>query len=99
MYEGQRKGYIEVVCGSMFSGKTEELLRRLKRANIAKLKTKIFKPEVDSRYSNEDVVSHNKTAIQSIPVSIPFEILDLVKDEDVVGIDEAQFLGIIYLTP
>ena len=63
------QGWIEVICGSMFSGKTEELIRRLKRAKIAKLKVEIFKPGVDTRYSEEDVVSHNSTALHSIPVA------------------------------
>ena len=71
------QGWIEVVCGSMFSGKTEELIRRLKRAKIAKLKVEIFKPGVDTRYSEEDVVSHNSTALHSIPVESAQEILFL----------------------
>ena len=69
------QGWIEVICGSMFSGKTEELIRRLKRAKIAKLKVEIFKPGVDTRYSEEDVVSHNATALHSIPVESASEIL------------------------
>ncbi len=76
----------------MFSGKTEELIRRLKRAKIAKLKVEIFKPGVDTRYSEEDVVSHNSTALHSIPVESANEILFYATDVDVIGIDEAQFL-------
>jgi len=87
----QKKGWIEVVCGSMFSGKTEELIRRINRARIAKQKVEIFKPKVDTRYDEEDVVSHNKNAIQSTPVDSPRNILLLANDIDVVGIDEAQF--------
>ncbi len=85
-------GYIEVVCGSMFSGKTEELIRRIKRVQIAGQPFKVFKPKVDNRYSETEVVSHSKNAINSIVVSDAIEILDLIDDEDVViGIDEAQF--------
>lgn len=84
-------GWIEVICGSMFSGKTEELIRRLRRAEFAKLKVEIFKPKVDVRYSEEDVVSHNETSIPSTPVDSPQNILLLSNDVDVVGIDEAQF--------
>lgn len=84
-------GWIEVICGSMFSGKTEELLRRLNRARIAKQKIEIFKPSVDTRYDEEDVVSHDKNAIRSTPVSSSEKILLLTSDVDVVGIDEAQF--------
>ena len=87
----QKKGWIEVVCGSMFSGKTEELIRRMKRAQIAKLKVEIFKPVIDTRYSEEDVVSHNENAIHSTPVDSPGNILLLANDVNVVGIDEAQF--------
>jgi len=85
------EGWIEVVCGSMFSGKTEELLRRLNRAKIAKQRIEIFKPEIDTRYDDEDVVSHDKNAIRSTPVSSSEKILLLTADADVVGIDEAQF--------
>jgi thymidine kinase len=84
-------GWIEVICGSMFSGKTEELIRRLKRANIAKQKVEIFKPAIDTRYHEEDVVSHNSTSIRSTPVHTSSEIFLYVSDCDVVGIDEAQF--------
>lgn len=84
-------GSIEVVCGCMFSGKTEELIRRLRRAKIAKQHVEIFKPAVDTRYHEEDVVSHNSTAIRSTPVQFASDILLLAGDSDVVGIDEAQF--------
>lgn len=88
---GKRKGWIEVICGSMFSGKTEELIRRMRRAQFARQKVEIFKPEVDRRYSNEEVVSHNKTAILSTPVPHSSQLLLLANDVEVVGIDEAQF--------
>lgn len=84
-------GSIEVVCGCMFSGKTEELIRRLRRATIAKQKVEIFKPAIDVRYDDQDVVSHNKTAIRSTPVQFASDIVLLCGDSDVVGIDEAQF--------
>lgn len=87
----RRTGRIEVVCGSMFSGKTEELIRRMKRAKFAKQKVEIFKPAIDTRYSEEDVVSHDHTIIQSTPVESSGSILLLSSDIDVVGIDEAQF--------
>lgn len=86
-----RKGCIEVVCGSMFSGKTEELIRRLKRAKIAGMKVEIFKPAVDTRYDESKVVSHDKTAITSWPVKDSEDILKHAQHVDVVGIDEAQF--------
>lgn len=86
-----RRGGIEVICGSMFSGKTEELIRRLKRAKFAKQRVEIFKPKVDTRYSEEDVVSHDKTAIRSTPVDSSGSILLMCSEVDVVGIDEAQF--------
>ena len=89
--EGPKKGWIEVVCGSMFSGKTEELIRRLKRAKIAKQKVEIFKPKIDVRYSVEEVVSHDENVIHSTPVDTASNILLMVSDVDVVGIDEAQF--------
>ncbi len=87
----KRKGWIEVICGSMFSGKTEELIRRLKRAKIAQQKVEIFKPEVDRRYDDEAVVSHDENQIHSTPVPASANIPLLVNDEDVIGIDEAQF--------
>ena len=89
--ETQRVGRIEVVCGSMFSGKTEELLRRLRRANFAKQKIEIFKPAIDVRYSQEAVVSHDKNSIHSTPVEHSSNIMLLSSDVEVVGIDEAQF--------
>jgi len=92
-YHNKTQGWIEVVCGSMFSGKTEELIRRLNRARIAKLKVEIFKPGIDTRYSEEDVVSHNSNAVNSIPVENAQQILFYANDVDVVGIDEAQFFG------
>ncbi|MBU46458.1 MAG: thymidine kinase [Flavobacteriales bacterium] len=88
-----QKGCIEVICGSMFSGKTEELIRRLKRAEFAKLKTAVFKPQLDVRYDNKHVVSHDSNTIVSTPVSSPSEILDLANDSEVVAIDEAQFFN------
>lgn len=87
----EKRGSIEVICGSMFSGKTEELIRRLKRAKIAKQKVEIFKPAIDIRYDEEDVVSHDKNVIHSSPVQSSTEILLLANDVDVVGVDEAQF--------
>jgi thymidine kinase len=86
-----RRGCVEVVCGSMFSGKTEELIRRLRRAKIAKMRVEIFKPGIDTRYHAEKVVSHDANEIHSTPVSTSAEILLLAKDVDVVGVDEAQF--------
>jgi thymidine kinase len=86
-----KKGWIEVVCGSMFSGKTEELIRRMNRAKIAKQKIEIYKPAIDTRYSEEEVVSHNENAILSTPVDSSQNILLLANDVEVVGIDEAQF--------
>jgi thymidine kinase len=89
--ETRQSGWIEVIVGSMFSGKTEELIRRLKRAQIAKLKVEIFKPKIDVRYSEDEVVSHDSTAIRSTPVDSAGNILMLALGNDVVGIDEAQF--------
>lgn len=91
IYEGLKKGSIEVICGSMFSGKTEELIRRLKRAKIARLHVEIFKPAMDVRYSQEHIVSHDSNSILSTPVESSGSILLLSSDVDVVGIDEAQF--------
>lgn len=92
-----RKGWIEVICGSMFSGKTEELIRRLKRAKIAKQKVEIFKAEVDNRYDETAVVSHDENTIHSTPVPASANIPLLINNEEVVGIDEAQFfdMGLI----
>ncbi len=84
-------GWIEVICGSMFSGKTEELIRRLKRAQFAKQHVEIFKPIVDTRYDQEQVVSHDENVIRSTPVPSAAHLRSLAKDCDVVGIDEAQF--------
>ena len=92
MGEMRRPGRIEVVCGAMFSGKTEELIRRMKRAVFAHQKVEIFKPAIDTRYSDEDVVSHDSNSIRSTPVESSASILLLSSDIDVVGIDEAQFL-------
>jgi thymidine kinase len=89
--ETHKKGWIEVICGSMFSGKTEELIRRLKRAKYAKQRIEIFKPEIDTRYDIEKVVSHDENSINSTPVQSSSQILLLSTDIDVVGIDEAQF--------
>ena len=89
----KHKGWIEVICGSMFSGKTEELIRRMKRAQFANLKVEIFKPSIDVRYSEEEVVSHDANAIPSRPVADAADILPLADAADVVGIDEAQFFG------
>ncbi|MBD3386856.1 thymidine kinase [candidate division KSB1 bacterium] len=84
-------GWIEVICGSMFSGKTEELIRRVKRAQIAKLKVIIFKPKIDTRYSSNHIVTHDAQRISSVPVESVTEILEQSQNADVVGIDEAQF--------
>ena len=89
--KGERRGWIEVICGSMFSGKTEELIRRLKRVKIANLKVEIFKPAIDTRYDQMKIVSHDTNTIQSTPVESSHSILLLAQDVDVVGIDEAQF--------
>lgn len=86
-----QKGSIEVICGSMFSGKTEELLRRLKRAEFAKLKIAVFKPQVDVRYDEGQVVSHDSNTITSNPIQNPTDILNMVTEIEVVAIDEAQF--------
>ena len=89
--EARRPGRIEVVCGSMFSGKTEELIRRLRRAKFAHQKVEIFKPSIDKRYSEDEVVSHDSNSIMSTPIDTAAQILLLASDIDVVGIDEAQF--------
>ncbi len=88
---GGKRGWIEVICGSMFSGKTEELIRRMKRAQIANLKTAIFKPAIDNRYDEINVVSHDENAILSQPVNHSQNIFLLAENMDVIGIDEAQF--------
>lgn len=87
----EQKGWIEVICGSMFSGKTEELIRRLRRAEIAQKRISIFKPRMDVRYHETDIVSHNANNVPSIPVSHSSEILLLANDAEVIAIDEAQF--------
>ncbi len=87
----QKRGWIEVICGSMFSGKTEELIRRLKRAQIARMKVEIFKPVIDNRYSENSIVSHDANAFMSTAVENATEILFHVSDVEIVGIDEAQF--------
>jgi len=96
-FSKEKRGWLEVVCGSMFSGKTEELIRRLKRAQIANLKVAIYKPATDTRFDKEKVVSHDANSIPSIPIDLAKNILLLAEDADVIGIDEAQFFddGII----
>ena len=91
MIQADGIGWIEVICGSMFSGKTEELLRRVKRAKIAKQKIKIFKPKKDVRYDKKKVISHDQNSIKSKPVSNPGKIIKLSEKFEVIGIDEAQF--------
>lgn len=86
-------GWIEVISGSMFSGKTEELIRRLKRAQFAKQRVEIFKPKIDTRYHEENIISHDRNEIRSTAVATPQEILLLTQDVQVVGIDEAQFFS------
>jgi thymidine kinase len=90
-FKGQRSGWIEVICGSMFSGKTEELIRRLKRAKIANQKVEIFKPRIDTRYDESKVVSHDENSILATPVDKARKILEYSEGFGVVGIDEAQF--------
>ncbi len=90
-FKGQRSGWIEVICGSMFSGKTEELIRRLKRAKIANQKVEIFKPKIDTRYDDTKVVSHDANSILSVPISDSSKLLELAEGVGVVGVDEAQF--------
>lgn len=90
-FKGQRSGWIEVICGSMFSGKTEELIRRLKRAKIANQRVEIFKPKIDTRYDEAKVVSHDANYILSTPVEHSRRLLDLADGVNVVGVDEAQF--------
>ena len=87
----KKAGSIEVICGSMFSGKTEELIRRLKRAQFAKQKVEIYKPCIDVRYSDDKVVSHDSTSIPSIPIDSPAKMIEISDNVEVVGIDEAQF--------
>jgi len=90
-FRGQRSGWIEVICGSMFSGKTEELLRRIKRANYANQKIALFKPKKDVRYDDINVVSHDENFLPSIPIDRSAEIFHHIEQVTVVGIDEAQF--------
>ena len=90
----QRSGWIEVICGSMFSGKTEELIRRLNRAKIANQRVQIFKPLKDKRYAETSVVSHNENAIESIPIESSVSMYDHIHDVNVIGIDEAQFFDL-----
>lgn len=90
-FRGQRSGWIEVICGSMFSGKTEELIRRIRRARIAHQRTAIFKPRTDTRYSEREVVSHDANSLLSVPLDQARDILSQVAEVQVVGIDEAQF--------
>ena len=90
-FRAQRSGWIEVICGSMFSGKTEELIRRLKRAHFANQRVEIFKAKIDTRYDENSVVSHDDNSISSIPVSSSKEIIERSNGVNVVGIDEAQF--------
>jgi thymidine kinase len=89
----QNTGWIEVVCGCMYSGKTEELIRRLRRAQIAKQRVMIFKPRVDNRYSADQIVSHNEQSLSSTVIENPRDILALAKDAQVIGIDEGQFFS------
>ena len=89
----KNSGWIEVICGSMFSGKTEELIRRIRRAEIAKMNTIIFKPNIDNRYSSNHIVSHNQSKMESILVEDINEILENSTEMDVIGIDEAQFFS------
>jgi thymidine kinase len=91
-FKGQRSGWIEVICGSMFSGKTEELIRRIKRAKIANQQVQLFKPTADTRYSEVDIVSHDENSVSSIPVKSSLDILsNHLEGVKTIGIDEAQF--------
>ena len=96
-------GWIEVICGSMFSGKTEELMRRLRRAEIAKMNIEIFKPKIDSRFSSEHIVSHDQSKMESHIIDDPKKILNISKDSEVIGIDETQFfkysICLLYTSP
>ena len=93
-FGSQRSGWIEVICGSMFSGKTEELIRRLKRARIANQKVEIFKPSKDTRYDDRKVVSHDENALLSQPIEHSKDILQVSEETKVIGIDEAQFFDL-----
>ncbi len=90
-FKGKKTGWIEVICGCMFSGKTEELIRRLKRATIAQLKVEVFKPQADTRYDEAKIVSHDTTAVLATPLNHSSKLLQLSAETSVVGIDEAQF--------
>jgi len=90
-FKGQRSGWIEVICGSMFSGKTEELIRRLKRARIAGQNVMVFKPHIDDRYAKDEVVSHDSNSLVSIAVDSSRALLNVPENTQVIGIDEAQF--------
>lgn len=90
-FKGRRSGWIEVICGCMFSGKTEELIRRLKRAKIAQQRVEIFKPQTDTRYDEVKVVSHDENSLLSIPISHSRQLLKLSEGVDVIGVDEVQF--------
>jgi len=90
-FKGQRAGWIEVICGCMFSGKTEELIRRLKRARIADLKVEVFKPLLDTRYDETSIVSHDTSSVLANPVEHSAQLLDINAETSVVGVDEAQF--------
>ncbi|MEZ4702858.1 MAG: thymidine kinase [Rhodothermales bacterium] len=94
LHRNRETGWIEVICGSMFSGKTEELIRRLRRARFAKQHIEIYKPSFDNRFSKEEVTSHDENSLSSTPVSAASQILLLTNDADVVGIDEAQFFDL-----
>ena len=94
MHEGQTGGWLEVICGSMFSGKSEELIRRVKRARIARQNVQVFKASLDDRYSHEEVCSHDGGSVEAVPVGDPWEIMEHIKPEtQVVGIDEVQFFS------
>lgn len=90
-FKGQRSGWIEVICGCMFSGKTEELIRRLRRAAIAELKVEVFKPKIDTRYDENNIVSHDTSALLATPVGHSADLLGISQETSVVGVDEAQF--------
>lgn len=93
-FKGQRSGWIEVICGSMFSGKTEELIRRLKRAKIANQTVEVFKPVVDTRYDEASVVSHDENSLMSTPINRSVHLLDVEDHVQVIGIDEGQFFDL-----
>ena len=90
-FKGQRRGWIEVVCGCMFSGKTEELIRRLRRAKIAEMKVEVFKPKIDTRYDEIAIVSHDTTSVLAQPIGHSSKLLEIGEETTVVGVDEAQF--------